>query len=131
MIPYTAVDNGADAGQVKRATRQQKLARLQEMTDLRKLLSLPEGRRFLWRLIERCKIYQSIWAEGTGIHFNEGQRNVGLFVMHEVIAADNTALLKMMSEAAARDLEQQRQAEHAQTKTKPQTEDSDDGTETT
>lgn len=48
------------------------------------LSGTPEGQRFLWRLMGRCGVFSSIWHASAQIHFNEGQRNVGLMILTDI-----------------------------------------------
>lgn len=91
--------NAADEHQVKQARMNEKMIRERELNDLRYLLASPQGRRFLWRVMARCKTFESIWEPSAKIHFNAGQQDLGHFVMAEIVAADENAFLQMMKEA--------------------------------
>ena len=52
--------------------------------DFIAVASTAEGQRFLWRLMSDCGVFSSIWHPSAQIHFNEGKRNVGLFVLTEL-----------------------------------------------
>jgi len=59
-------------------------ARQQEISDFKWLMGDPRGRRFMWRLMGHCKVFQpSFNPHGGVMNFNEGQRNVGLFLLGE------------------------------------------------
>lgn len=63
----------------------QQTVRQQEIADFRWLMSDPRGRRFMWRLMGQCKVFEpSFNPHGGVMNFNEGQRNVGLFLLGEV-----------------------------------------------
>ena len=49
--------NMADERQVKKAERKEKDLRLQQLNDIRTVLSNASGRRLMWRLLERCKAF--------------------------------------------------------------------------
>ena len=102
MSERALTGNAADRRQVERAGRKQALRRDGELADLRAVLALPSGRRMLWRLLEDCKVFGSIWHPSALIHFNEGRRDVGLKLMASITAANENALLQMMAEAQAR-----------------------------
>jgi hypothetical protein len=93
------VKNAADKEQVKEAGRKERFIREQEIRDLQTILSMKEGRRFVWRLMSHCKAFHSIWEPSAKIHYNAGQQDVGHFVMAEVTAASEDALLLMMKES--------------------------------
>lgn len=100
MSERPAVDNGSDRRQVRKAEKKAVVRRKQEIADIRTFLDLEAGRRFIWRLLEHCKVFQSIWHNSALIHFNEGKRDVGLFILSEITEADQKALLRMMTDAA-------------------------------
>jgi len=86
------VGNAADRKQVGEAKRKEKDRRKQEREDLQALLALPEGRRFLWRLLTECKVFGSIWEGSAKIHYNAGQQDFGHFLLAEIGEADEDAL---------------------------------------
>lgn len=92
------VKNAADPEQVKNAVTKTNLKRDDELNDLRYLLTLPQFRRFVWRLLKFCKVFETIWSPSALIHYNSGQQDVGHFVTAEVVSADPEALVKMMVE---------------------------------
>ncbi|WKL53088.1 hypothetical protein Q1W70_00340 [Pseudomonas kielensis] len=62
-----------------------KAIRDQEAADFRWLMNDPRGRRLMWRLMGHCKVFEPSFNPHGGImNFNEGQRNVGLFLLGEV-----------------------------------------------
>lgn len=126
-----AVDNAADARQVRSAEKRAKELRKRELADLREVLKLETGRRVIWRLLERCNIYRMVWHEQApdgALHFNEGMRNIGLFLMHEMAEADPYALVRMMQEAAAAELQERIDREKkTPAKEKSRTADDDEG----
>lgn len=97
--PRALVGNAADESQIATAKRKERLRRERELEDLRSVLGSPAGRRLLWRLLGECHVFESIWRASAEIHFLEGKRNVGLFLLHEIHEARPEALLQMMQEA--------------------------------
>lgn len=97
--PRAAVKNAADAGQVKHAGRKDRDRRQREMDDLRAVLATPFGRRFVWRLLSHCKVFESIWHPSALIHANAGRQDVGHYLMAEIVEANEDMLLMMMTEA--------------------------------
>ncbi len=45
------------------------------------LMNDKRGRRFIWKLLERTGVFTSSFTGNSTTFFNEGQRNVGLFLM--------------------------------------------------
>lgn len=100
MNDRSEVKNVADEKQVKKAKMSDEQRRRQELNDLASILQEPHGRRFIWRLLERCNVFESIQRQSAEIHYLSGQRDVGLFLMSEVTEADQIALFKMMLESS-------------------------------
>lgn len=92
------VKNAADEEQVRRAENKILNGRDREIKDLQEVLSTQCGRRLIFRLLTHCKTFETIWEQSARIHYNAGIQDVGHFIMAEVVAADETALLTMMTE---------------------------------
>lgn len=73
--------------------------RRQELDDVLALMRSPSGRRFVWRLLSLCGVYQTSFTGNSGTFFNEGQRNVGLQVLGDVHETALDEFLVMMKEA--------------------------------
>ncbi|MCY1396710.1 hypothetical protein D9M71_116920 [compost metagenome] len=77
--------NAGEQNAQDQARKQEKLARQQEINDFRWLMSDPRGRRLMWRVMGKCRLFQPSFDPHGGItNFNEGQRNVGLFLLSEI-----------------------------------------------
>ena len=92
------VGNAASEKQVKKAVDKEITQRETELNDLRTVLSTPHGRRLVWRLLEKCRVFETIWESSAKIHYNSGQQDIGHFLMAEVVHADDQSLLEMMKE---------------------------------
>lgn len=90
MKDRALVRNSADSAQVQTATQREKLRGEQEEADLRAIMSTPQGRRFMRRLIvevcgrDRCTYAFGPAARDSDMVLLEGMRNVGLQVFSEV-----------------------------------------------
>lgn len=74
-------------GQEQAREEAQKLADNEERTeieDLKWVMSNKRGRRFVWRLMERTGLYRTSFTGNSTTFFNEGQRNIGLFLVSEI-----------------------------------------------
>ena len=92
--------NAADPDQVDAARRTERMKREQEAADIKALLADPAGRRVLWRLLDHCGVFRSSFTgHGARDAFNEGTRNVGLFLMAEITGADPDAFVTMLKES--------------------------------
>lgn len=91
--------NVADEKQIKDARLHERFAKRKEQEDIQFLLSTPQGRRYIWKVLSICGVYrQSAVDSGSWTYFNEGRRSVGLKLLDEVMIADAAAYLKMIDE---------------------------------
>lgn len=122
------VKNAADPKQVKDAARKEKRVREEELADVAALLTTAQGRRVLWRMLVYCKVFAEVFDDSTPNRtaFNAGVRNVGLFLMQEITAADETAFFLMMQEARERLKRQGDEAEATHTPTADQGDQTDE-----
>lgn len=62
--------------------------RQKELSDLCKVMSSKEGRRFMWRLLSGAGLFRSSFnADIALMSFNEGNRNVGLKQVSDIMEA--------------------------------------------
>lgn len=54
------------------------------VSDLKKILSSEEGRRWIYGLLEKCYVFRSVMTGNSYTFFNEGMRQVGLMIMDEI-----------------------------------------------
>lgn len=101
--PRALVKNMADRGQVRAARKREAYTERARHADVARVLALPEGRRFVWWLLEQCGAFQSVMRNGRDwSEFYAGQQDVGHLLLAEVKAAPD-AYLRMEREAMAED----------------------------
>lgn len=93
------VKNASSKKQVESAEHKERRQHLRSSNDLRAVLQTVEGRRFLWRLLGRCKTFASIYEASARIHYNAGQQDIGHNLLIEIDEADPEAFFKMRNEA--------------------------------
>lgn len=94
--------------QEEKARIEEMTARDQEVADFLWLMGDPRGRRFMWRMMGQCKVFQpSFNTHGGVMNFNEGQRNVGLFLLGEVNQLCPARFAVMASENATQPVEEE------------------------
>lgn len=101
--------HGADTKQ-KNADieRQRKDEKRRELRDLRRLLRNPEFRRFYWRKLSECGVFNSSFNVNTKLaDFREGQRDIGITLLQELNKADGNAFAAMQREAVSEALSKQ------------------------
>ena len=73
------------------------------INDMRKILSLPEGRRYIWSELERCKVFApSFTTNSLLLGFNEGQRSIGIALLSDVELAKPGSYSQMFTEAMSK-----------------------------
>ncbi len=79
--PYSA----SDPDQIAEREEELEVQREKELADLKDLLELPLGRRFIWRMLSKCHVFQT--SIGPNMEALEGERNIGLQLWNEVVEA--------------------------------------------
>ena len=57
--------------------------RRRQMDDLRAILGTAEGRRLINRIFERAHIFHTSFTGNSHTYLNEGERNIGLWLISE------------------------------------------------
>lgn len=91
--------NAADPRQVRRMSQEEKATRKQELEDVKWILSTRQGRRHYWRMLRETHMFETSFTGNNTTFFNEGERNVGLKMMNDLMAAEPSAYLQMVREA--------------------------------
>lgn len=77
--------NAANPEELKRKELEQDRLERQAKADFLWLMDDPRGRRFIWQLMGRCRIFEPVFNTHGGLmNFNEGRRDVGLFLLGEI-----------------------------------------------
>lgn len=101
--------NASDPRQVAKAQRREKRKAAQADDDLRAILSEPEGRRFVWRLLGFTGIFRTSFTGNSETFFNEGKRIVGLTVFADAHRVCPDLYAVMSKEAALQEAEEDRE----------------------
>lgn len=100
MSQKVAVRNAADPEQVRKAKQRETFTRDDELNDLRAVLSLPAGRRVLWRLLGQTKAFEDVYDDSaTRMAYNAGRQGFGHFIISEIGEAEPGAWIQMQREA--------------------------------
>lgn len=76
-----------------------KLARQQQVDDLKWLMAHPQGRRIVTRLFERTGIRRTPFnTNGSTMAFNAGAQNVGLWLEAEILETSFEGYTKLLKE---------------------------------
>jgi hypothetical protein len=69
------------------------------MEDLSKILCTDSGRRYMWHLLEFCRVMdRSMDRDALVMAFREGQRDIGMRIMKEIYEAEPVAYETMRLE---------------------------------
>lgn len=90
--------DASDEQEVQRISAKSKRDRDRELADVKKLLQQEWGRRFLWRVLDHSGLHRTSFTGNSTTFFNEGQRNLGLWLVDEVLSADTDSYLLMLKE---------------------------------
>lgn len=69
---------------------------LEVISDLQKILNMPEGVRYFKHLAEEGYIFRTTYTGNANTYFNEGMRNFALMILGEVVEANKNVLLKLL-----------------------------------
>ena len=82
----------------KERSEKERRRRDREVADLKKVLSIPEGRRFIWKLMSESGVFRTSFTGNSSTFFNEGRRDIGLLILNEVMASKPEAFTQMQRE---------------------------------
>lgn len=88
----------------------QRLARAVEVEDFKWLMGNKQGRRFVWRLLEKAGVFRTTFRLNNEMAFLEGMRNMGLILMadiSEICPEKYHIMVKEADDNAKRSREQQ------------------------
>jgi len=72
-----------------------------ELSDLKFVLQSPEGRRFVWRVLEQGNLFHNTYVhgdQGYATTYNDGRRSVSLWTLNKVLEAKPEAFIQMQQE---------------------------------
>lgn len=82
---FNPLDPRAQAAAEKATAEASKFDREQEIEDFKYLMEQPQGRRFIWRLLERSGVFRTSFSlNGLEMAFREGNRNLGTYYIAEL-----------------------------------------------
>ena len=100
--PFDPFDVATQEAEAEESAKARALSQQVGQEDLARLMSEKWGRRIVWRLLERTGMYRtSFTGDASATFFNEGQRNIGLFLSANVQAAAPALYGVMLAENAA------------------------------
>jgi len=100
-ITHDPTDLKANDRKAEAEGLEQSVQRRQEVEDLKWLMGHKQGRRFVWRLLEKAGVYRTSFTGNSETFFREGMRNIGLFVLSEVMEVTPEQFAMMLKEQQA------------------------------
>ena len=99
--------NAAERKDVREAAKAARLHDSNRLEIVRGIMSLPAGRHYIYSLLASCHVFASTFS-GNALQsaFSEGERNVGLRLLADIMSACPERYLLMIQERNARDLAQ-------------------------
>lgn len=94
-------DTKAQERQAASESSGQNLLRKTEVDDVKWLMAHKQGRRFVSRLLDKAGVYRTSFTGNSETFFREGQRNLGLFVLSEVMEFAPEQHAQMLKEQQA------------------------------
>lgn len=83
---------------------------LQDIADFKWLMGDSRGRRFMWKTLGDCRLFQpSIGPTDAVTNYNEGQRNVGLLLLRQINDLTPSLYAVMAAENAPQPIAEQPQ----------------------
>jgi hypothetical protein len=91
--------NASDTKAIRRAAKAAKLAEAQRREVVFSLMSSPAGRNYVHDLLLRCHVFTSSFtSDAICMAFNEGERNIGLQLLTDVMQFAPDQYVQMMRE---------------------------------
>lgn len=97
--------DAGDPVQYKKRKTKTQLKREQELEELKLVMSSPQGRAFLWRLLAKTGLYEEVFTGNSTTFYKCGKQAIGLWLLGEITSSDKLAYIKMQQEALNRDEE--------------------------
>ena len=82
--------------------RKSRAESVSEADDIKWLMSGKRGRRVMWRLLDRAGVYRSSFTGNSETFFREGERNIGLAFLAQVLDVAPDAFPTMVEENRAK-----------------------------
>lgn len=96
------VRDSSDPDEVRRARSLADRLLEGEDADLRAVLGDPTMRRVLWRVLERCGVFEAQWAPDARVHYMQGARSIGIWLVEQFDRVSPDGFARMYRESAER-----------------------------
>ena len=98
-VGMSRAEDVGDEKKVKKKKNKQQLVRERELEEIRQVISTAFGRRFLWRILIKCGMFQTLsgYTE-LSMAIKSGKRDMGLWLVNEINEADKNGYIKLIQE---------------------------------
>lgn len=97
--------NAADPKEVRKLEKASRLAEVQRREIVSNLMATESGRRWVLDTLDACHIFSTSFAlDAIAMSFSEGERNVGLRLLNDIMFACPDQYVQMMRERNVREL---------------------------
>lgn len=94
------MDELIDQSRDKEKRKREELRRIKELSDIRKVLSTAEGRRWYWRVMSFAGAFRTPFTGDNNLtNHNCGKQSIGFFLLDELLDATPATLVQMQREA--------------------------------
>lgn len=85
--------------QETKSKSQEARERQEQLNDIIAVMDMAAGRRLVWRILAEARVFGTVYAgQSNQTFFREGKRNLGLWLMEEVLQAKPEQYLLMQKE---------------------------------
>lgn len=88
----------SEEGEAQAAETAAKAEARREVDDIKWLMGHEQGRRIAWRLLDKAGVYRTSFTGNSATFFNEGRRDIGLFLLGEVQSHCPDRFMMMLKE---------------------------------
>lgn len=91
--------NAGDETSVQKRKTKAQLKKEKETEDLRKVLSTREGVNVIWKILEKCALFDISFTGNSTTFFKEGRRSIGHEILADINQVDKRAFALMQLNA--------------------------------
>jgi hypothetical protein len=91
--------DAGDPEQVRAARKMAKAAGVDQDNMIRAIMDLPQGRKWVWEILTRCKVFQTTFdRNGLTMAFQAGEQNIGQGILADIMRVCPERYLTMTQE---------------------------------
>jgi len=92
------VYDAGDETQVKEKKTKATLEKEREQEELRQLLEDKKFRKFVWKVLSECGVYQEAFTGNSHTFYNEGKRKIGVWLIAQLISSSPKSYVQLQLE---------------------------------